>query len=119
MNPKVLKEILSAHADQLVNGQAPSEDYLKLIPDRDEELAPLMDVAEKIKSTLKPIGPAAEFESELKRQLLTTAHLRQAEGYTPPHPFRDLFVVAGTFTFLLSLGALFVAMRYHAHKEPA
>ena len=113
MNKKLLKEILAAHADQLVNGTATQKDYLKLIPDRDEELAPLMDVAERVQSTLRPITPSLGFEEELKRQLLTTAHLRQVEGYEAPHPFRDFFLVLGiVFTFILSLAAVFVAMRH-------
>ena len=81
MNKKMLKEILAAHADHLVTGQAKSKDYLNLLADSEAELAPLLDVAERVKSTLKPIKPARKFEKELKQGLMTTAHLRRAEGY--------------------------------------
>ena len=39
MNKRMLREILSAHADRLINGEATSQDYLRLLPEREEELA--------------------------------------------------------------------------------
>jgi hypothetical protein len=110
MDTRKLKEILAAHADQLLNEQAINPEYLELLSDSDDdELAPLFNVAERVKSTLLPVAPPHDFEEELKRQLLTTAHLRRAEGYRPPHPFRDLFVFLLSLAFVFSLaGALLV-----------
>lgn len=116
MDRKTLKELLAAHADQLLNGQAGSGDYSGLLRDPDQELAPLLSVAERIESTLKPISPTSEFEQELKRQLLTTAHLRQVQGYQPPHPFRDLFVFLAAITFFLSLAGFFVASQARTQR---
>jgi hypothetical protein len=116
MDKKMLKEILAAHADQLVKGKATGKDYLDLLPERDEELAPLLDVAERVQSTLRPITPTNKFEQELKRDLLTTAHLRQAEGYTPPNPTRDLFILITTIAFILSLAAVLIAMRHRSER---
>lgn len=116
MDKRTLKEILAAHADELLNGQASSSDYSRLLREPDVELAPLLSVAERIESTLKPISPTHEFEEELKRQLLTTAHLRQAQGYQPPHPFRDLFVFLAAITFFLSLAGFFVASQARAQR---
>lgn len=111
MDKKMLKEILAAHADQLVRGTAKGADYLDLLPERDEDLAPLLDVAERIQSALKPIAPPNHFEEELKRELLTTAHIRKVEGYAPPNPTRDLFYFLVTVAFIVSLGAALFAMR--------
>lgn len=111
MDKKILKEILAAHADQLVNGQAASADYLKSLPENDDELAPLLDVAQLVESTLKPVSPPHEFEEELKRQLLTTAHLRQIEGYEPPHPFRDLLALLSALAFVFSLTGLLIVIQ--------
>jgi hypothetical protein len=116
MDRKTLKELLAAHADQLLNGQAGSNDYARHLYDPDHELAPLLSVAERIESTLKPIAPTHEFEEELKRQLLTTAHLRQAQGYQPPRPFRDLFVFLAAIAFFLSLAGFFVASQARAQR---
>ncbi len=112
MNKKLLKEILAAHADHLVTGRAKGKDYLNLLADSEEELAPLLDVAERVKSTLKPIKPARKFEKELKRELLTTAHLRRAEGYTPPNPSRDLLILAVILGFFMSLAGVLLALRW-------
>ena len=111
MNRKLLKEILSAHADQLIKGQAENKDYLDLLSQPEAELAPLLSVAEWVKSTLRPVTPPNKFEAELKRELLTTAHLRRAEGYTPPNPSRDLFILLATLTFFASLAGVLLALR--------
>ena len=111
INKKLLKEILSAHADHLVKGEAQSQDYLDLLADPAEELARLFNVAEQVKSTLKPITLTRDFETELKRQLLTTAHIRRVEGYTPPNPSRDLLILAAILGFFISLAGVLLAWR--------
>jgi len=116
MDKRMLKEILAAHADQLVKGKATGKDYLDLLPEEDDELGSLLDVAEQIQSTLKPIAPANSFEQQLKQELLTTAQQRQAQGYTPPNPSRDLFILIATFSFVLALTAVLVAIRYRKQR---
>lgn len=112
MDKKLLKEILAAHADQLVKGKTKSKDYLDLLPpESDDELGPLLNVAERVESTLKPISPANKFERDLKRELLNTAQRRQLEGYTPPNPGRDLFILMVTTTFIISLAIVLIAMK--------
>jgi hypothetical protein len=111
MDKKMLREIQAADADQLVKGKATGKDYLELLPEQDQELAPLLDVAERVQSTLKPITPANKFERDLKQELLTTAQQRQAEGYSPAHPFRGLFVLIATVSFILSLTGVLIALR--------
>ena len=112
MDRKLLKEILATHADQLAQGrQIKTEDYLELSPEDKHELAPLLDVAERVKSTLKPISPPRNFETHLKEELLTTAHLRQAEGYTPPNPSRDLLILIAIIGFIISLAGVLLALR--------
>src|SRR5262245_10926390 len=111
MDKKLLKEILAAHADRLVNGEADNDEYLDLLADPVEELAPLLDVAQQIRSTLQPVMPARAFETELKRQLLTTAHLRQIEGYHPPNPSRDLLILTTLLGIFISLIGMLLALR--------
>ncbi len=103
MDKRLLKEILAAHADQLVKGKATGKDYLTLLPEQDGELAPLLNMAERLQSTLKPIAPTNSFEQALKQDLLDTAHLHQTEGYIPPNPSRDLFILMTTAAFIVSL----------------
>lgn len=115
MNRKQLKERLSAHADQLIQkrnkSEAPGE------PEQsDAELSSLLGVAEKLQATLRPVVPNDEFETDLKRKLLTTAHLRQAEGYRPPNPERDLLVLMGIIGFIISLASVLVAWRLRSQN---
>jgi hypothetical protein len=117
MDKKMFKEILAAHADQLLSGKATGKDYLDLLPEQDEELIRLLAVAERIESTLKPITPANRFEEALKRELLTTAQRRQVEGYSPPRPFRDLFFVLVTIGFVVSLGVVLMAARRQRNRR--
>ena len=118
MDKKVLKEILAAHADQVLNGKVTGKDYLDLLPGRDEELGSLLNVAERIRSTLLPITPANRFEQELKQKLLLEARRRQVEGYNPPHPFRDLFYLIAAVAFILSLAMVLVTMRRRGLIRP-
>jgi hypothetical protein len=117
MNPKILKEILSVHADQLVKGKAQREEYLELVPEREEELAPLLNIAERVKSTLKPIAPADSFEEQLKRDLLAAAYLHREQGYRPPDPGRDLLILTGIIAFVISLASLLVALRLRSQNS--
>jgi hypothetical protein len=116
MDRKLLKEILAAHADRLVKGEADSDEYLDLLTNPEDELAPLLDVAEQVRSTLRPVAPTPTFETELKRQLLTTAHLRRAEGYIPPNPSRDLLILAAILGFFISLAGFLLARRLRSQS---
>jgi hypothetical protein len=111
MNPKRLKEILAAHADQLIEGQAKDQTYSEIPVEDEEELITLLHLAEQVKSALKPVHPPNKFENRLKRELLTTAHLRQAEGYTAPNPERDLLILMAIVGFISSLAAVLVALK--------
>jgi hypothetical protein len=114
MDKKTLKEILAAHADQLLSGEARDEDYLESIAESDEELALLLAVAERIQSTLRPVTPTNR--EALKQELLTTAQLHQLEGYKPPNPWRDLFYLLTAITFVISLAVVLVAMRQRTQR---
>jgi hypothetical protein len=112
MNRKLLKEILAIHADQLAQDrQVNTEDYPELSSEDKQELAPLLDVAERVKSTLKPVNPPRKFETNLKKELLTTAHLHRVEGYIPPNPERDLLILVAIVGFFISLAGVLLALR--------
>lgn len=111
MNPKKLKEILATHADHLVQNRSDPQDFPELSLQGEEELSSLIDVATRVKHALQPVTPTNQFESNLKRQLLTTAHLRQVEGYTAPNPERDLLVLLAIVGFIVSLTGVLLALR--------
>jgi len=115
MDKKRLKEILSEHADRLVTGSIDQPDFS--IND-EAELAALLAVAERVRSTLTPITPATGFEDELRRELLATAHLRRAEGYIPPNPERDLKILAAVLGFLVIFASVGVMWRLRSQMLP-
>jgi len=112
MNPKRLKEILAAHAEELLGSQAHQDEGYQLSAEDEAELASLQGVAERVNSTLKPVAPGRSFEDQLKRELLTTAHLHRAEGYRPPNPERDLLILTAVAGILLSLAGLLIVLRF-------
>lgn len=120
MNPKSLKEILSSHADRLVQGQHPhAEDFEDLsCADRDE-VSLLFDMAEQLQSTVQPVKPPRRFETDLKKELLTTAYLRQAEGYTPPNIERELLILGLSMGFIVSLVGSIIAWRVYRWRMKA
>ena len=118
MNPKSMKEILSTHADQLVQGEHPhAQDFEGLSAKDQNEISPLLDVAEQIESTVRPVKPPRRFESDLKKELLTTAYLRQAEGYRPPNPERELLILGLAIGFIVSLVGSIIAWRVYRWRS--
>lgn len=83
MEEKVLTEILTAHADQLNEGQYRGEDYLTMFPDYRSELEPLFDMAEVVKKTLLPVEPDQAFRESLRQGLLAVARRKEAERIIP------------------------------------
>jgi hypothetical protein len=79
MPDNIIAEVLAAHADQLLNKETNSQDYVNLFPDHEGELTPLLQIAQRIRETLVPVAPSPEFEASLKRELLTAA-VKRAEA---------------------------------------
>jgi hypothetical protein len=115
MDSRQLKDILATHADQLLQGrrQRPrTKDYRGLSPADQNELNSLLNMAERVKYTLKPVHPPRLFESNLKKELLTTANQHRTTGYVAPDPSRDLLILTGIFLgFIFALAGLLLALR--------
>src|SRR5512132_3359023 len=80
MSIDLITEILAAHAEQLNSGQSvETETFLAPFPDKRAELEPLLDVAERIKKTLKPVKPTPAFRERLHNGLMLAAHHQQAQ----------------------------------------
>jgi hypothetical protein len=86
MDKKVLREILSAHAERLSSGGSKRGDYAALFP-AEKELGALLGIAEQVKETLIPVSPEAEFLAALEHDLLESA-----ERQTPVRPFWRQYV---------------------------
>ena len=113
---EILQKLRVDRGDVLTIIETP--DGIQLTP-YDPQAAQQMDVAEQVKSTLRPVAPTRGFETTLKRQLMTTAHLRQAEGYSPPNPERDLLILMAVIGFVLSLAGVLPTFFDRVTKETA
>ena len=73
MEERILTEILAAHADCLNEGKGRKEDYLSMFPAYQAQLAPLLALAETVKSALRPLRPDEAFRQRLRAELLEAA----------------------------------------------
>ncbi|MBI4789168.1 MAG: hypothetical protein HY782_19220 [Chloroflexi bacterium] len=79
MSIDIVTEILAAHADQLNMGKpVAAGDFLAAFPNRQDDLVPLLDIASRVKRTLKPVKPEPAFRARLRDGLLMAAHHQQA-----------------------------------------
>ena len=120
MEEKVLAEILAAHADQLKKGRGKGSDYLAMFPGYQEELEPLLGIAEKVKGVLEPMGPAPAFCQSLHDDLLAAGQRRLAEGepqLARSHG-RQIFIRAAALGSAVSVaGAIAYFIRSRAAAE--
>ncbi len=80
-----MTELLAAHAEQLNHpgergngGAAWREQLLANTPEQRAQVEPLLDMAERVKRTLKPVKPAPAFRARLHDGLMLAAHHQQA-----------------------------------------
>ncbi len=75
---KIMLEVLSAHAEQLLKNQNRSQDYISLFPEN-EDLPPLLNLAGHIKEALQPVTLPPSFKARLQKDLMAAAHLKQVQ----------------------------------------
>lgn len=74
-----ITEILAHHADLLNSERLPErETFLADYPDQREELAPLLEIAARVKRTLVPVRPTPTFRKRLHDGLIMAATHQQA-----------------------------------------
>ena len=78
MHEAVIANVLTAHADYLVSIKTWDEEQMKRLSAHQVDLAPLLQIAERLNETLKPVTPAPAFKTRLRQELLAAA-ARRAE----------------------------------------
>lgn len=81
MQEQVELEILAAHADKLIEGVDTREDYFDRFGDGD--LAVLMALAGRVRTSLPFTRPLPQFRDELRRELLEAARQRRVGAPRP------------------------------------
>jgi urease gamma subunit len=117
MDRRLIKEILAAHADQIVRTDRTGHEVRELFPE-EEELVPLLDVAEQVKTWLKPAQPSADFEENLRRDLMVAAHLRRASQNADPDGARREFIFSALALAVVALVVSVVIARRRATYHP-
>ncbi|MDH7484806.1 MAG: hypothetical protein QHJ81_00860 [Anaerolineae bacterium] len=114
MDERMLTEILAAHADQLAQGKTRQAEYLALFPGSREELAPLLELAERLKDTLASVQPTQAFRQRLHQKLLTIARQRLAAALPRERPrWRQPWVIgAAALGSALSLASAIGVIAY-------
>lgn len=113
-NKKLISEILSAHADQLLKRQKSGEDYAQLFPEN-QDLPPLLNLADHVKSVLEPMTPPQSFKQQLQKELIAAARMKQLnQEFVPsnlPQPSIPLLVSAVAGILLALSGLVWVLWR--------
>ena len=124
MNEQVVAEVLAAHADQLVQGDAREEEYLALFPEYQTELAPLLKLARQAKGTLALVQPSEAFRNRLRQELLTSASKESAVSLSAKRPpWRQAWVIgaaaAGSVISVASAVGVIAHRRRSKTTKPA
>ena len=116
----LIAEVLSAHADQILKAEKSGQDYATMFPNQ-EELPPLLCLANHVHAALQPVNPPQSFKDQLQRDLLAAAHLKQAEqaaAAQKPFPFLPpKLTVALTMLITLVIGLLFYRSRQQHARD--
>ncbi|HLE29251.1 MAG TPA: hypothetical protein VI793_14085 [Anaerolineales bacterium] len=113
MNEQELAELLSVHADHLVNDVDLTDELpaVESEPER-EVVKPLLRLARKVKAALFPVEPRRDFVAELKGEL--RANARQSYAAAARQEARQrkvIWVAAGLGGLVYFVGMALVSMR--------
>ncbi len=110
MHEDVIADILAAHADHLVRNQSRDEDYLSLLCDHRAELAPLLQIAKRVRAILVPVAPSPAFEAGLRQDLLVAAIQRTEEQRVPFLRRKGVIIGAAAVGSVLSVAGIVAAL---------
>ena len=110
MREEKLTELLSIHADSLLEGEDLVARPLAQTTTEDE-VEELLQVARRAQATLAPIEPRAEFRAQLRAQLQHAAH-NQAVKAQALRKRQVLFAAVGAGSMLVVGGAVVLLARF-------
>jgi hypothetical protein len=124
MNEQMMAEVLAAHADQLLRGEAREAEYLALFPEYRKELEPLLALARQTKETLASVRPSEAFRKRLRQELLTAAKQEtEASASTERPRWRQPWVIGaaalGSVISVASAVGVITYLRRSKASKPA
>ena len=115
MDTREVREILAAHADEMVSpGSGPSPGF-----SRHARVQGLLDLAEQVQGILVPVEPNVNFRRRLHGDLVLEAQRRQAEKGTNPlvQHRKGILIGAAAVGSVASVAGLVIAfVLRHRHK---
>ena len=115
MDTREVREILAAHADEMVApNSGPSPGF-----SRHARVQGLLDLAEQVQGILVPVEPNTNFRRRLHGDLVLEAQRRQAEGETNPlvQHRKGILIGAAAIGSVASVAGLVIAfVLRHRHK---
>lgn len=113
MKTQDLEGMLSAHADGLNAGQDLSQALLARHPVQAEAAQPLMALAQRVGTALRPVEPRAAFVTALKAQLVAQP-AAVTVSQAAPRQSRWVWVLAGVGGVLSVASAVIIVFRLAA-----
>ncbi len=111
-----ITEVLSAHADQLLNKNDRDPDYVRLFPQH-RDLPSLLSLAAQVKSALEPVAPAATFTDRLHADLLAAAQSRQHPQNSSATLMTSPIVISSIVGGLLAIAGIFLFVRNQMQQK--
>ncbi len=90
---KTLIDVLMMYADRLNEGRDMAAEYERIFPQYAPDLAPLFDLARRIKQALVPVRPSLAYRRELGAKLLAARRNKLMPHITIQNPFRRQRIV--------------------------
>jgi hypothetical protein len=115
MDTKQVRELLAAHADQLVGSKAEPSARLS----RNEQVQGLLDLAEHLQGILVPVAPDAHFRRRLHGELILEAQCLQAKseaGLFQQHRKGILIGAAAVGSVVSVIGVVIAFALRHRHR---
>lgn len=116
----MLAELVSQYVDQMFAGGRDAATYVAVFAGYQADLAPLVALATRVRASLTPVEPRAEFREELRTRLLVAARARKpAPSHDSlrllPQPRREVLIGAAAVGSLVSAAAIFAVVRSRSH----
>ncbi len=106
----LIMEILSEQSEHLIHGKRLDLNaYLSRAPQSENELRPLLNLAERVQRALVPVSPTRVFRDRLREGLMLAASHRQTHNLIQvanPNPWRYWWVGAAALGSAVAAGGI-------------
>ncbi len=106
--------LLSEHAQALLEGDEARRQYLRLLAQKDPALLALMDVAERLQATYRPVHPSPQFRAQLKQEVMSRVRQRHLLQRVFTSRSLRMYWVWGALASIISVAG---GVGYYLHRR--